>query len=136
MEYERFILAPPIQNATLRNWPGTNVNGRKPSFDEDTRRNVFTLGVSATILATRSGPRQFAVTGDAEVAVSTDLSGIGPCKRRCRAGRRRVRVGTETPEEGRRAAHLEEVHGDHCKRERNEQPHREEVEQRDADEPA
>jgi len=47
------------------------------SLDEDRRRNVFTLGVSVTMLPTRSCPRQFAVTGDAEVASETagDVTG-------------------------------------------------------------
>ena len=40
-------------------------------MDEGRRRNVFTLGVSVTMLPTRSCPRQFAVRGDAEVVAET-----------------------------------------------------------------
>ena len=61
----RLILAPPIENATLRNWPGTNVKGRKRSLEGGRRRNVFTLGVSVTMFPTRRCPRQFEVTGGA-----------------------------------------------------------------------
>ena len=72
MEYERFIRAPPIPNATFRNWPGVNVNGRAPSPGVP-RRYVFTIGVSLTMLATRRSPRHFAVNGAAELAF-----GAGP----------------------------------------------------------
>ena len=58
MEYERFILAPPIPNATLRNWPGTKVKGSGLPPGER-RRNVFTDGVSLTMLSTRTGVRFF-----------------------------------------------------------------------------
>ena len=62
IEYERIIRAPPTLNATLRNWPGTNVKARGPSPTE-ARRNVLTAGVSSTMRATRRRPRHFAVTG-------------------------------------------------------------------------
>ena len=44
--------APPIQKATLRNWPGTNVKGSRTPFDTGRRRMVFTLAVSGTMLPT------------------------------------------------------------------------------------
>ena len=72
MEYERFIRAPPMENATLRNWPGTKVNGIGPSPELGNRRNVFTLGVSVRMVPTFSWPRQFALSGD-------DVGGEGAC---------------------------------------------------------
>jgi hypothetical protein len=46
------------------------------SLDEGRRRNVFTFGVSVTMLPMRSCPRQFAVRGD-DVAAETETA-AGP----------------------------------------------------------
>ena len=93
MEYDRFILAPPIQNATLRNWPGVNVKGRNGSLDEGSRRKVFTPGVSMTMLPTRSWPRQFAVIGEAVASSGTGVgnlsTGGGPGRGQRSTGQRR-----------------------------------------------
>jgi len=77
IEYERFILAPPIANATLRNCPGTNVKGSRPSPDEETRRIVFTVGVSVTILPTRRCPLHFAVRGGDETISEAEAEADG-----------------------------------------------------------
>ena len=48
----------------------------------------------------------------------------------------RFLVGFDPPKEGRGATHLEEIHGDHRQRERDEEHHREEVKWRGAEERA